>query len=402
MKRFALYLLFAVLMPVCVWAQDTDDEEEDDLPVYPGAYDMNAYLPMLQGKKVGIVMNQTSEINRTSLLDTLLAKQVKVKKVYTPEHGFRGLSAEGETVENGVDTKTQTPIISLYGNNKKPTNKQLKGIDVMIFDLQDVGVRFYTYISTLEYVMQACAENDIHLIVLDRPNPNGFYIDGPVLDTSLRSFVGMQPVPIVYGMTIGEYAKMIHGEGWAKGTENLKMDVILCKNYEHFIRYKLPVAPSPNLPNATSILCYPSLCLMEGTVMSVGRGSDKPFQQWGHPSLKGKTSYYFTPVPYWGQKTKPLYAYEDCYGQLAAMNESDAYYLLKDQLRLLFIQKAYYLFPEKAKFFNDYFEKLAGTRELRRQIEKGVKEEDIKASWKKDIEAFKKIRKKYVLYKDFE
>jgi uncharacterized protein YbbC (DUF1343 family) len=336
------------------------------------------------------------------LLDTLLSLDVKVRKVFVPEHGFRGLAAAGEKIQNEKDKKTGLPIISLYGNNKKPTDKQLKGLDVLIYDLQDVGVRFYTYISTLQYAMEACAENDVQLIVLDRPNPNGFYVDGPVLDTSLRSFVGMQPIPVVYGMTAGEYAKMLVGEKWFPGAEKLDLKVIPCANYDHTTLYELPVPPSPNLRNMTAVYCYPTLCLFEGTVVSVGRGTDKPFQQWGHPLFKGKTGFWFKPVPVWGQKIDPPYAYQECYGQALALSPPDAIRILGYRLRTAWLARGYDWYPEKNKFFNNFFENLAGTRELRKQIEKGIPEAQIQASWMPGINEFKKTRKKYLLYADFE
>ena len=402
---FTLLLVMGFAITGCAQAGNEKLSEYDaSFEVVTGAERLDVYLPLLKGKNVGLIINQTSVVGRwqTSLLDTLLHHKVRVKKVFVPEHGFRGTAAAGEKVDNEKDKKTGLPIISLYGNNKKPTAAQLKNIDVLIYDLQDVGVRFYTYISTLQYAMEACAENDIQLIILDRPNPNGFYVDGPVLDTGHRSFVGMQPIPVVYGMTPGEYAKMLVGEKWFPGAEQLKMEVITCEQYDHKVKYQLPVPPSPNLQTMTAVYCYPSLCFFEGTVISVGRGTDKPFQQWGHPAFKGRATVYFTPVPVWGQKIKPPLAYEDCYGQVVAFNEQEALRILKGRLRPLWLQRAYDWFPDKDKFFNNFFEKLAGTSELRKQVEKGVSETDIQASWEPGLKAFKQIRKKYLLYTDFE
>lgn len=400
---FTILIFFGSINTGCAQPQDKREAASQPVAVATGAERLSEYLSLLRDKKVGLIINQTSVVgDSTSLLDTLLSLDVKVKKVYVPEHGFRGLAAAGEKIENEKDKKTGLPIISLYGNNKKPSKHQLKGIDVLVYDLQDVGVRFYTYISTLQYAMEACAENDIQLIVLDRPNPNGFYIDGPVLDTSLRSFVGMQPVPIVYGMTAGEYAKMLVGEHWFAGAEKLEMKVITCANYDHKTKYDLPVPPSPNLRNLTAIYCYPTLCLFEGTVVSVGRGSDKPFQQWGHPKFKGKSGFWFKPVPVWGQKIDPPYAYQEVYGQALALNPDEALRLLRYSVRTTWLARAYDWYPEKDKFFNNFFEKLAGTYELRKQIENKVPEAEIQASWKPGISAFKQIRKKYLLYADFE
>lgn len=376
--------------------------QETDTAVVTGAERIGQYLPLLKGKKVGLLINQTSVVGKTSLLDTLLSLHVKVKRIFVPEHGFRGEAQAGEMVENEKDKETDIHIVSLYGSNKKPTEKQLNKIDVLVYDLQDVGVRFYTYISTLQYAMEACAENNVPLIILDRPDPNGHYISGPVLDTALRSFVGMQPIPIVYAMTPGEYAKMLVGERWFPGAEKLNLTVIPCLHYDHATLYNLPVNPSPNLQNMTAIYCYPTLCLFEGTVVSVGRGTDKPFQQWGHPAFKGKSGNSFRPVPVWGQKTQPLYAYKECYGQVLALNTDEAFMLLGYKVRTTWLQRAYDWYPEKDSFFNNFFEKLAGTRDLRKQIEDHVPETEIQASWQPGINQFKKTRKKYLLYQDFE
>lgn len=369
--------------------------------VRPGATQTETYIPMLAGKRVGLIINQTSQIDSVSLLDTLLKRKVGVKKIFVPEHGFRGSAEAGETIVDGTDKKTGLPIISLYGKNKKPTKEQLKDIDVLVYDLQDVGARFYTYISTLQYAMEACAEYGKQLIVLDRPNPNGHYVDGPVLDVSQRSFVGMQPIPIVYGMTVGEYAQMLVGEKWFDGADKLDMKVIACKNYDHTTLYELPVNPSPNLRNMAAIYVYPSLCLFEGTVVSVGRGTAAPFQQFGHPDFINKTVYSFMPGRSIGG-AEPMYANRNCYGQIAAANAQEAKVITRGSIRLFWLIRAYGWYPYKEKFFNDFFEKLAGTKELRKQIEKGMTEEEIKAMWQKDLTAFKQIRKKYLLYPDFE
>ncbi|HTN46887.1 MAG TPA: DUF1343 domain-containing protein [Flavipsychrobacter sp.] len=369
--------------------------------ITPGAACIREYLPLLKGKKVALVINQTSIVGTTLLLDTLLSEKVKVQKIFVPEHGFRGTADAGAHIRNDIDSKTGLPVISLYGNNKKPKPEQLKDIDIVVFDLQDVGTRFYTYISTLEYVMEACAENGKQLIVLDRPNPNGHYVDGPVLEKSLRSFVGMQSVPVVYGMTIGEYAKMLAGERWTHQSEDLAMNVITCKNYDHTQLYKLPVAPSPNLKEMNAIYLYPSLCFFEGTVISVGRGTEKPFQQWGNPLLSKNYSYSFVPESTQGA-SQPMFEGSKCYGETLQSPLVEKEVASRDFLQLSFLIKAYRAYPVKEKFFNDFFEKLAGTKQLRQQIISAISETDIRASWQTDIDAFKKIRKKYLLYKDFE
>lgn len=368
--------------------------------ITPGVERMESYLPILQNKHIALVINQTSTVGNSVLLDTLLKSGIQVKKIFVPEHGFRGTADAGAHINNDVDKQTGLPVISLYGNNKKPKPEQLSDIDIVIFDLQDVGTRFYTYISTLQYIMEACAENNKQLIVLDRPNPNGYYIDGPVLEQGFTSFVGMQPIPVVYGMTIGEYAQMLKGEKWFNNADKLDIQIIPCENYDHASLYQLPVAPSPNLKEMNAVYLYPSLCFFEGTVISVGRGTDKPFEQWGNPDLRKTFSYYFIPKSRQGAQ-KPLYEGKKCYGeplQSPLIFETRA----KDgSLDLSFLIKAYNAYPEKDKFFNNFFEKLAGTEKLRQQIVSGKTEKEIRDSWQDDLAAFKKIRKKYLLYKDF-
>lgn len=372
-----------------------------DGDIFTGASQTDKYLPLLTGKRVALLINQTSVIDSTSLLDVLLKKGINVVKIFTPEHGFRGFAEAGETVKNDTDKATRLPIISLYGNTKKPTKTHLANVDVVVYDLQDVGVRFYTYISTMQYAMEACAENNKQFMILDRPNPNGYYVDGPVLDTSLRSFVGMQPIPIVYGMTAGEYAKMLVGEAWFKNAQKLDLTVIPCVNYDHQILYQLPVPPSPNLRGMAAIYCYPSICLFEGTVVSVGRGTGTPFQVFGHPDFFGKTVFSFKPQTSLGGSA-PLYAYRECYGQIVALTEQEALIIFRGRMKLMWLKRAYEWYPYKEKFFSPFFEKLAGTKELRKQIEQGMTEQEIVASWQPGINAFKQIRKKYLLYKDFE
>ena len=366
--------------------------------VITGAECTGAYLPLLTGKRVGLVINQTSRIGDKLLADTLLRRGVRLVKIFVPEHGFRGIGDAGAHIRNSRDSATGLPLISLYGDNKKPKQAQLDDVDVLLYDLQDVGVRFYTYISTLQYVMEACAENGKHLVILDRPDPNGNYVDGPVLDTALQSFVGMQPVPIVYGLTPGEYARMLIGERWIKNVARLRMDVIKCKDWDHATRYTLPVAPSPNLRTMQAVYMYPSLCLFEGTVISVGRGTDKPFQQWGHPALSVKAADSFRPASTVGA-TKPPYEGQTCYGRIATPAQiAEA----GNGLQIGYLIEMYDKYPDKEQFFNAFFEKLAGTTALRQQIISGMSAADIKASWAPGLTAFKKLRKKYLLYRDFE
>ena len=357
-----------------------------------GADNYEKYLPLLKDKKIGIVTNQTGILsNKTHLVDFLLEKKIAVQTIFAPEHGFRGTADAGEHIVDGKDQKTGLPIISLYGDNKKPKPAQLAGIDVMLFDLQDVGARFYTYISSLHYVMEACAENGISLIILDRPNPNGRIVDGPLLEKEFTSFVGMHPIPLLHGMTIGEYGKMINGEKWLKDGIQCNLTVIPCSDYKREMNYSILVKPSPNLPNDQSINLYASLCLFEGTNVSMGRGTEKQFQIYGSPFLT-KTNFSFTPKPNFGAKD-PLYNGKECFGE-----DLTAYPKL-NRLELKWLLKAYQNTSDKTKFFNAFFTKLAGTKKLQQQIESGISEEKIRASWKKDLESFKKMRTKYLIYK---
>jgi uncharacterized protein YbbC (DUF1343 family) len=365
-----------------------------------GAANESAYIHLLENKKIAIVVNQTSQVNNTHLLDLLLEHDVKVVKIFAPEHGFRGTADAGEHVKSGVDKATGLPIVSLYGNHNKPTKADLLGVDIVVFDIQDVGARFYTYISTLQYVMEACAEFKKKLFVLDRPNPNAHYVDGPVLEMANKSFVGMQAVPIVYGMTIGEYALMLNGEKWLANKLKCDLQVIPCNFYTHKTKYNLPIAPSPNLKTANSIALYPSLCLFEGTEVSVGRGTKYPFEQWGNPNYK-KVNHSFTPKPTEGAKD-PLYNGKECFGANLHLSQADVLKVINNKVQLEFIKNAYSLSPDKSKFFNPFFTKLAGNTTLQKQIIKNESDAKIRASWSAGIAKFKKIRKKYLLYPDFE
>ena len=353
-----------------------------------GAERTNIYLPLLKNKKIAVVGNQTSMIANTHLVDSLLSLKVNVVKVFSPEHGFRGKADAGTKVEDETDEKTGLPIISLYGKNKKPTVEQLKGIELLLFDIQDVGARFYTYISTLHYVMEAAAENNIKVIVLDRPNPNGHYIDGPIREKGFESFVGMHPIPIVHAMTIGEYAQMINGEKWI--ARQCDLTVIEMENYTHDMSYDLPIKPSPNLPNSRSINLYPSLCLFEGTNLSLGRGTEYPFQHFGAPYLK--SNYSFTPKSGEGSKS-PTHENKKCFGTDLRFQDN---YL--EEINLNWLIESYNNCPEKEKFFNSFFDKLAGTDKLRLQIIEGKTVKEIKERWQEGLDNFKVIRKKYLLY----
>lgn len=408
-KHTYLTLIMALLIPFLSCGQqgkyifNGDTKEKNDNPraakplyeVKVGAADKEAYLPLLKGKRVAALVNQTSEVAGELLPDLLQKNGVNLVVLFTPEHGFRGTADAGAKVQSGKDEKTGLPLISLYGNNKKPTAEQLKNVDVVIYDLQDVGARFYTYISSLEYLIEACAENNKTLIILDRPNPLGNLVDGPVLDPKNRSFVGMQAIPIVYGMTPGEYAKMLVGEKWVKAS-GLKLEVIKCQNYTHRTLYKLPVSPSPNLKNMAAIYLYPSLCLFEGTDISLGRGTETPFQQYGHPDLVGY-SYSFTPKSMPGATSPPLMN-KKCYGEMLASDANTAYRLTEKKLELSWLLKAYKNFPNKDKFFNSFFIKLAGTAQLQQQIQAGLTETEIRATWEPKLSEFKTIRAKYLLY----
>lgn len=365
------------------------DTEQKTEGIKVGAEQLDLLLPLLKNKHIAMVVNHTAMVGKLHLVDTLLKSGITIKKIMAPEHGFRGKADAGETVKDGADSKTGLPIVSLYGNNKKPTQEQLSDVDLVVFDIQDVGVRFFTYISTLHYVMEACAENGKQVIVLDRPNPNGGYVDGPLLQAEHTSFVGMHPIPIVHGMTIGEYAAMINGEGWIKG--NCALEIIKLKNWKHGDVYSLPHKPSPNLPNDHAIRLYPSTCLFEGTVISVGRGTLTPFEVLGHPVLKNM-SFSFTPVSIDGMSKNPPFENQVCYG----LDLRDA--VVKNQLDLSYLIQLYQLYPDKEKFFIPYFEKLAGTSVLREQIKSGMTEEAIRKTWETDLKKFRDMRSRYLLY----
>lgn len=367
--------------------------------LHTGAERTRQYFSSLRhDRKIAVVANQTSLIGDVHLVDSLLNAGINVVKVFTPEHGFRGSVEAGGLIDNETDARTGLPIISLYGKHKKPTPEDLAEVDMVVFDLQDVGVRFYTYISTLTLVMEACAELDIPILVLDRPNPNGFYVDGPILLDAYKSFVGMHAVPIVHGMTMAEYARMVNNERWLTGELKCKLRWVSCSGYNHSMHYQLPVKPSPNLPNMNSVILYPTLCLFEGTKVSVGRGTDYPFSIIGYPGYSD-TSFRFTPVSR-EESVNPPYKNQVCYGRV--MSDSVDALLSKPGLRLQWIIDLYQQDTVKTDFFNNFFVNLAGTPELRRQIEAGMTEQQIKATWQKDLDDFLHMRSKYLIYRDFE
>lgn len=388
-------LLFVVVLLSCGNRPSAQIQEK----IVVGANQLNLYLPLLKEKNVGVVANQTSVIftnnsseAHTHLVDSLLSLGVSIKKVFAPEHGYRGKADAGEYVKDGVDIKTGLPIVSLYGSNRKPDPEALKDLDVVIFDVQDVGVRFYTFTSTLHYVMETCAALNIPVLVLDRPNPNSHYIDGPILELEHKSFVGMHPVPVTHGMTIGEYAKMINGEGWLKAGVKCSLRIIPVDNYHHKKNYNLTIKPSPNLPNGKAINLYPSLCFFEGTNVSSGRGTETQFQVFGSPFLNPeKFSYHFTPKPNKGAKN-PKHKSIKCYGRDLRSSE------VLDSINLTWLIDAYKYSSEKEEFFNPFFTKLAGQTKLQAQIKNGLDVAEIRKSWQKGLEKFKKIRANYLLY----
>ncbi|WP_394353879.1 exo-beta-N-acetylmuramidase NamZ family protein [Spirosoma taeanense] len=373
-------------------------------PVLTGADQVATYLPYLRGKRIGMVVNQTSIIGSKPSVDSLHSLGVNIVKVFGPEHGFRGNASNGARVDDEVDAKTSIPIISLYGRNKKPSAEHLADVDLLIFDIQDVGARFYTYINTLNYIMEACAENRKELLILDRPNPNGFIVDGPILEDHLHSGIGMHKIPITHGMTIAEFAQMINGEGWGIPKNSCKLKIIKVANYTHDTPYVLPVAPSPNLNTQQSILLYPSVCLFEGTIISQGRGTYIPFTVLGAPALKGQYSFSFRPVSIKGMKEAPLHQDTDCYG--LDLRKYDPNILRKTrQLNLQWLIELYKAYPDKDRFFDmsqskeiGNFDKLAGTENLKKQIIAGVSEQAIRQSWEPGLAEYRQMRKKYLLY----
>lgn len=396
LKSFKNTVYFILLAGFSCTAQDQSRKSFSSLNI--GANQTESYLQWLQDKNVGIVGNQTSVIFRSEseyihLVDSLLKRNITVKNVFAPEHGFRGTADAGEIIKDDVDAKTGIPVISLYGDQKKPAPEHLKAIDIMVFDIQDVGARFYTYISTLHYIMEACAEQNIPLVILERPNPNGHYIDGPVLEDEFKSFVGMHPVPVVHGLTIAEYAQMINGEEWLKNGIQCDLNIVEMKNYSPSQNYELPIKPSPNLPNAKAINLYPSLCFFEGTNVNAGRGTSNQFQIFGSPFLETSVfEYEYTPQSMNGAKY-PKHENKLCYG----MNLENQNTL--DYLNLDWLLQAYHHTQDQSAFFNDFFNKLAGNSSLREQIQKAKTAQEIRESWQVDLEAYRVKIQPYLMYK---
>lgn len=394
MKKLTVVLFFCLLLSP--WHHISHAQ------IRCGAERTELYLPLLKNQQVAICTNPTGTIGKTHIVDSLNALQLNIVKIFAPEHGFRGDAEAGAVIQSGIDTKTGIPVVSLYGKNKKPSPKQLEDVDYILFDIQDVGCRFYTYISTLHYIMEAAAEQGVKVLILDRPNPNGYFVDGPILNMEYQSFVGMHPIPVVHGMTIGEYGMMINGEKWLANGVECDLQVIPVEGYDHTMRYSLPIPPSPNLQTDEAIYLYPSLCLFEGTDISVGRGTPYPFQQFGHPDLKVGEDY-FTPVPIPKISENPPQKGKKCRGiNLTQYAQKE---LLKgNSFNVEYLLLAYQNFPNKEHFFTNknFFDKLAGSATLRWQIINGRTQEEIEKSWQKDLEAFKQIRSKYLLYPDFE
>ncbi|MEX2513240.1 MAG: DUF1343 domain-containing protein [Cyclobacteriaceae bacterium] len=401
MKLLKLIFILAFLSGNFSFCKSSPHQREEkkpleisENPILPGADRIDAYLPHLKGKSVALAVNQTSILTQKDqlhLVDFLLEEGINVKKVFVPEHGFRGEADAGEKVENEIDPKTGLPLVSLYGNSKKPSLEALSDVDIVIFDIQDVGIRFYTFISTLHYLMEACAEQGKKLMVLDRPNPNGDYIDGPVLKPGFESFVGMHPIPVVHGLTVGELARMINEEGWLKNSVKADLEIIPMANWNHKRHYSLPIKPSPNLPNDISIRLYPSLCYFEGTKISLGRGTLFPFQVYGYPDPEFG-DFTFTPISIEGMAKNPPLQNQLCYGK-DLRNEP-----LSHRFTLKYLLEAYHIAGNDPDFFNNFFDKLAGTDQLRKDILAGKSEAEIRKTWQADLENFKSLSAKYLLY----
>ena len=408
MKNYILALFSFLPLGIFTYSNDKNVEistSTKSKEIITAADQISAYLPLLKGKRVGMLVNQTSIIGKKPSVDSLLSLGINIVKVFGPEHGFRGNASNGAKVSDNVDPKTGIPIISLYGKNKKPTKEHLADVDIMIFDIQDVGARFYTYINTLSHVMEACAENNKELIILDRPNPNGFYVDGPILEKHLYSGIGMFPIPITHGLTMAEFAQMINGEGWLPNKLKCKLRIIKVANYNHEMTYQLPIFPSPNLNTQQSILLYPSICLFEGTILSQGRGTYMPFTVLGAPALKGQYDFSFRPVSIQGMSETPLHQNEDCFGLDLRKFDVSSFQKTK-RINLKWLMDLYKAYPNKDKFFDKSqskqigdFNKLVGTENLKQQIIDGKSEDEIRKSWEPGLSNFKTLRKKYLIYR---
>ncbi len=399
--RTSISLLFAVCMLFISCSSADSATQNESEPIVPGAWQTEVFFPMLAGKRLALVGNHSSLIGEVHLADSMLNAGFNLVKVFSPEHGFRGHAAAGEKVQSGVDTQTGLPVISLYGANRRPSPGDLAGIDLIIFDIQDVGARFYTYISTMSYMMEEAARQNIPMLILDRPNPNGHFTDGPIREEKHTSFVGLHPIPLVHGMTVAEYAQMVNGQGWLGDDLECELHIVEVKNYTRDIWYELPVAPSPNLPNMTSIMLYPGLCMFEGTTVSLGRGTDFPFQVYGHPELPAeKFPFTFTPESRTAAPNPPQLD-QLCHG-IDLRTDTPEELMEVSRFDLSQLINAYSHFPDKDNFFNNFFNRLAGTDELQKQIKAGMSEEEIRATWQPGLEAFREMRREYLIYPDLE
>jgi uncharacterized protein YbbC (DUF1343 family) len=406
-EKFILVLFVVLIQTSCSGNKttqvDNNNFDKDTLALnllLTGAEQTHLYFPLIENQKIGIVTNQTGVIGNVHIVDSLVSAGMNVEKIFAPEHGFRGDAEAGEKFSSNIDQRTGIEVVSLYGANLIPKKEDIEVLDLVIFDIQDVGARFYTYISTMHHVMEVCAQTNVQLIILDRPNPNGFYVDGPILDMEYQSFIGMHPIPIVHGLTVGELAMMINGEGWLSGGKKCDVTVVPVSGYTHSTLYHLPIPPSPNLPNMASVYLYPSLCLFEGTVMSVGRGTDTPFEIFGHPLYNNK-SFRFVPESRPGFAAKPPFMGEECFG-LSVSEFADSI-IENPRLILSWLIESYEFLHSKTNFFrSNMFEKLTGSTTMRKQIIAGKTEEEIRSSWQSQLDEYKKMRKKYLLYDDFE
>lgn len=398
MRSLSLISAFLFILALCSNCNSANKTSTSSNEVILGAARTETYFPILEGKRVGLVVNQTSVVDSMHLVDFLRSKKVNIAAIYAPEHGYRGTVERGEYIESATDSVTGLSIYSIYGRLRKPTPEILKGIDVMVFDIQDIGVRFFTVVSTMSNVMEACAENGIKLIILDRPNPLGYYVDGPVMKPEFSNFIGMHQVPVVHGMTLGEYAMMINGEGWLKDSVKCDLEIVQLKNYTHSTKYQLPIAPSPNLPDMKSVYLYPSVCFFEGAEVNEGRGTYKPFQQFGTPWFIPRAhSYIPRSIPV--LSLHPKFENQVCYGyDLSGMEISELQRI--KQVQLNYLIEFYRKSDQKELFFTDFFENLAGSDTLRKQIMAGQTEEQIRESWQTDLDRYKEMRKKYLLYQE--
>ncbi|TVQ14873.1 MAG: DUF1343 domain-containing protein [Bacteroidetes bacterium] len=399
-KTLILLLASLLLVTACGRAHNTNESHSENY-IVPGAWQTELYFPMLEGKRLALVGNHSSLIGDVHLADSLLSAGFNLEKVFSPEHGFRGHAAAGEHVQSGIDTQTGLPVISLYGANRRPSPGDLEGIDLIIFDIQDVGARFYTYISTMSYVMEEAARQNIPMLILDRPNPNGHFVDGPIREEKHTSFVGLHPIPVVHGMTVAEYAQMVNGQGWLGEGLQCELHIVKVENYTRDMWYELPVAPSPNLPNMTSIMLYPGLCMFEGTHLSLGRGTDFPFQVYGHPDLPAENfPFAFTPESRTAAPNPPQLD-KLCHG-IDLRTDNPRKLMETSRFDLSHLLKAWEHFPDKANFFNNFFNRLAGTDDLQKQIKAGMSEAEIRATWQPGLEVFREMRREYLIYPDID